>query len=76
MCESYPKPLVKRVILAFLLGGLVVLSYVVLRLFLVQVLFYDVVNERTVERTTCSFRSAAFRPVTIMSLGLSSAPTN
>jgi predicted PurR-regulated permease PerM len=37
MNESYPMPLVKRVILAFLLGGLVVLSYVVLHLFLVPV---------------------------------------
>ncbi|MDR6407280.1 AI-2E family transporter [Paraburkholderia sp. DD10] len=35
MDESYPMPLVKRIILAFLLGGLVVLSYVVLHLFLV-----------------------------------------
>jgi predicted PurR-regulated permease PerM len=37
MGESYPIPPVKRVILACLLGGLVVLSYVVLHLFLVPV---------------------------------------
>jgi predicted PurR-regulated permease PerM len=37
MGEGYPVSPVKRVILALLLGGLVVLSYVVLRLFLVPV---------------------------------------
>jgi len=35
MDESYPMPLVKRVTLVILLGGLVVMSYVVLQLFLV-----------------------------------------
>jgi len=37
MDENYQKSLVKRIILAFLLGGLVLLSYVVLHLFLVPV---------------------------------------
>lgn len=37
MIENYQMPLIKRVILVFLLGGLVALSYVVLHLFLTPV---------------------------------------